>query len=442
MTRVALLDPVGDAGIGGYTHELAQALGRAGVDVDVYTSGRPFAQRLERSYALIPVFGGEALDRGMIASGREAARATRATAPPAAPADAHTLDAYFALLAQRTFPRRAARATRSVGTGPAVGTSDPADPPAGRNALAAHLRDTAYDVVWTQWPDLRPYADDLRESCAVAGIQVVHTVHNVLPHEPAAEDEQRHAAVYGASDALIVHSRQAAAALASAFPQTAARIVESKHGTYTLYPRIAGARERVRALLHVPPDTILALVFGGVRPYKNIEAVMGALRDPSCGRVILVIAGWEWGYPDAVAGDRLSHMRQLAHRLGVAERVRLLPGPFGIAQTAALFEASDVVAAAYRESSGSGVLCLGMTFQRHILCTRTGGMDEYFDDYAARTIIESADETAVAHGLAAAADAIRAGPCPPVPPALHWDSIVAALLQRVTERAPPAPRAA
>jgi glycosyltransferase involved in cell wall biosynthesis len=449
MRRVALLDPVGDAGIGGYTHELAQAITAAGVHVDVYTTADAFAARLPHRYAIVPAFGAIPLEAPALAELLRAAAAPRAAAAAAGtadPASPQVLDAYLDVLHRREAARVAAREAAREGA-TLVASPLPCPPTAGTgpasrlrasvasphtDALAEHLCAAGYDTVWTQWPDLQPYGDNLRRHCADAGMRVVHTVHNVLPHERTASDTVAHAQVYDSCDALIVHSRQAATSLASHFPATADRVIESRHGTYTLYPRIDGARARVRERLGIARDGTVVLLFGGVRPYKNVEAVLGTLADDGGSNVTVVVAGWEWGYDEVVSGDRLGRTRRLVQHLGVRDRVRLLPGPFGIAQTSALFEASDIVALPYLESFGSGVLCLGMTFQRHLLCTRTGGMAEYLDDYPAHTLLDGADGNAVRRGLRRAAAALSTpGADPTIPESLSWRAIVATLMPRL-----------
>ena len=50
---------------------------------------------------------------------------------------------------------------------------------------------------------------------------MIHTVHNVLPHERSAGDERTYRAVYGASDVLLVHSRAANLSALDPGPQPA-----------------------------------------------------------------------------------------------------------------------------------------------------------------------------------------------------------------------------
>ncbi|GJG89802.1 hypothetical protein tb265_49830 [Gemmatimonadetes bacterium T265] len=437
--RVALLDPVGDAGIGGYTHELAQALAGAGVDACVYSTPAAFARALPRAYPLVPAFGERPLDAPALARARAVTLGSAPAPPaPAGPPAPGSLDAYCAALRARGWGgprRRAAGAPRPAArhaTGPARLRA--ADAPAASphaTALVDHLCDAGFDAVWTQWPVLDPYPGDTRRACARRGVRVVHTVHNVLPHERAPDDADHHARAYADADVLVVHSRQAAAALEAAFPTARGRTVVARHGTYSIYPRVPGARAHLRAHLDLPPDATIVLFFGGVRPYKNLDAVTEALAAPGCDDLVLVVAGWEWGGDGGSPDDRLARTRRRVAAAGLDPRVRLLPGPFGVQQTAELFEAADIVALPYLESSGSGVLCLAMTFGRHVLCTATGGMAEYVADYPRATLLERGTPAAVGAGLRAAAVAVGAdrgdgAACPT--PHLAWPHIVRGLL--------------
>jgi glycosyltransferase involved in cell wall biosynthesis len=225
-----------------------------------------------------------------------------------------------------------------------------------------------------------------------------------------------------------VHSAQAARSLAELFPEAAPRLVESRHGTHTTYPRDPALRGPGRARLGLDGRPC-ALFFGGVRPYKNVDALLHALTTPACAGWTLVVAGWEWGFIDMVEGDPLGRTRRTVQRLGLQERVRLLPGTTGFTETAELFEAADAVVLPYVESSGSGVLPLAMSFGRHVLATDVGGMREYLDVYPRSTLLAGPEAGDVADGLVRAARALRAHPepCDP-PPELAWDAVARRML--------------
>jgi glycosyltransferase involved in cell wall biosynthesis len=417
IRTVALIDPVGDAGIGGYTHELAGGLAANGVRVDVYTRAQPFAERLPRRYRLVPVLGTSwrAHRRALSEADGESTPLHPALAP--AMDTRSSLDGYFDLLEyRRSNPPRtiASSATQPVarrapraevgGSGHAMSWPQRITQTATQTwmsvDLALHLRRRQYDVIWTQWPDLGPAGTVLRTLCKTSGVRLVHTVHNVLPHERFPGDTRLYGTAYRDADALVVHSDAAARALAAHFPLAREKTVCSRHGLYTIYPRVPAMRTWVRRRLALRDDQTALLVFGGVRPYKNLDATLDAMRDERCRDVVLIVAGWEWGYSDYVPGDRLGRTRAVVARLGLEHRVRLLPGPFGVRQTAELFEASDAVALPYLESFGSGVLCMAMTYRKHVLATPVGGMDEYFDGYARHTMLAGSTAADIADAIA------------------------------------------
>jgi glycosyltransferase involved in cell wall biosynthesis len=239
---------------------------------------------------------------------------------------------------------------------------------------------------------------------------------------------------------LVVHSRAAAVELLTLHPEVAGKVLVAPHGLYTVYPMRRESRRAVRTRLGVTDDEALVLCFGGIRPYKNIEGVLDALAADRSGKIVIVIAGRESGYPDLVPGDPLGRVRRLVSERRLERRVRLLPGPFDPTETAELFAATDVALLPYLHSSGSGLLLLCMTFGVHIAATAVGGMDEYLEGYPRATLLEGPSPAQVAAGLeAAVAEARR---YPPIPvgraPYLEWPAIAAYTLDAL-DRGPPDP---
>jgi glycosyltransferase involved in cell wall biosynthesis len=365
-----MIDADGGDGIGGYTYELAEGLAANGVAVDVYANSRAPVLELPRHHRIFPVLGG-ALSRAHAPQMLQE-RPTAQVAEPVAPRVVTTPT-------RRPFKD----ALRHLGL--------PIE-------LALHLRRTGHDLVWGQWPG-DDYGAPLYHWCRWLGLRVVHTVHNVLPHEERADDLRTYGRVYRAADAVIVHSQAARAEMAALFPETRHKMVLSRIGLYSMYPPIPGARENSRRQWSITADQPVLLLFGGIRPYKNPDALFAALTDPAFEHVRLIVAGREAGYPDGLDGDPLGRTRRKVHELGIAGHVRLLPGRLSIAETSALFDAVDVLALPYVKGYGSASLLLGMTFGKHILATRTGGMDEYLEPYPRHTLLEGSDVHSLVNGL-------------------------------------------
>ena len=409
-----MIEPLGDAGIGTYTHELAEALVANGVEADVYGPEFAWSRSLPRVHRLYPVLGSALFHQRAIlgSSGRDLAE------PPAPDATAGAVSPTNAPAILRTARGAARNAFLTL-------------------ELAVWLRRRGYDAVWTQWPEFGAALPNFWRTCRRLGLRLIHTVHNVLPHERRAGDERHFRRVYRASDVLLVHSRAASASLHGAYPEFSAKALVSPHGMYTIYPRKPQARASVRSELGVLSSTPVALFFGGVRPYKNVDVVLHALRGAPDLDLVLLVAGVESGYPDRLAGDKLARTRRLAAELGVEHRVRFLTGPFSFERTSEIFEAADAVILPYVESFGSGQLLLAMTFGKWIAATAVGGMDEYLGGYPRGIVAPELTPDSVSQTLRQLAGSIAGAGNAPLAwegGEFSWREIVAALLPKLEGR--------
>jgi glycosyltransferase involved in cell wall biosynthesis len=298
--------------------------------------------------------------------------------------------------------------------------------------LALHLKRARYDLVWVQWPG-DVYERAFYSWCKRLRMPVVHTVHNVLPHEERPDDVTQFRGLYQTADALVVHSHSARDELASRFPIASSKTIVSRIGLYTMFARTGHARGAMRRQLGVDDAQPLFLFFGGIRPYKNIDAVLTALAEPALRDACLVVAGREAGYPDRIPGDPLGRTRQRARELGLSERMRLLPGHLSLADTSALFHASDVLLLPYLKSYGSASLLLGMTFRKHIVATSTGGMEEYLKGYSRHTLLAGCDARSVADGLVQARSQLLTPPDddPRAMAELEWPRIATRVMEHL-----------
>jgi glycosyltransferase involved in cell wall biosynthesis len=163
---------------------------------------------------------------------------------------------------------------------------------------------------------------------------------------------------------------------------------------------------RVRQAFNVADSDILVLCCGAIRPYKNFESVIQALADSRCGRVVVLVAGTESHYSNSSSTDPLAQTRQLVAQFGIADRVRLVPHSLSMEEMSDFFEAADAIALPYLQSYGSGMLMLGMTFEKHILATPVGGAEEYLQGYQNCTLLKGTEPRHVADALADATQAL------------------------------------
>ena len=369
---VALINPMADYGIDAYTHELARGLAENGVRVDVFTAdvSRLTVGATHPNYRRFRVLGSR-LPRVLTDSTLRS---------ESAPAD---------------LPRREASATAySESHSPVPQWKTKARQYFLSGEFALFLRNSRYDVVWTQWPDLGAYAKFWAASRWLR-LRVVHTVHNILPHDRFSGDWTMCERAYDTARLLFVHSTPVRDELTALFPALASKIVAMPHGTYTLYPRQIGARARLRAALHIPPNAVVLLCCGAIKPYKNVEACIRALAGIDREDVILVIAGSEGGAP---SHDELARTRALVREVGMEDRVRLQPGFLNETAMAELFEAIDVLMIPYLKSYGSGLLMLGITFGKYIVATRSG-MEESASQYPGAVLLEGSSVDDVRRGI-------------------------------------------
>jgi len=395
-----------DRGLGTYTHELAEGLSAAGVAVTVYSGGRSDTMMLPRHHRQLPVLGTVLTkQRALIATARSGSLPSNLSEeiPPAHRPVPST-------------PPGMIRASRWYqGARGAVL----------RWELAWHLKERRYDAVWTQWPLMDGYGVNFWAVCQRLGLRLVHTVHDVTPHEPRPDYERITRAVYRRCDLLVLHSDEALEQLQERFPEAAGKAIVAPHGLYTSYPRRPAGRETVRRELNVSPSETLVLCFGAVRPFKNYESVVRAFASHRFDNAVLVVAGTEHGYPGLDANDSLGLTRRLVTELGTPPTIRLLPGPFDPVRTTDILESADITALPYLSGSGSGLLLLCMTFGKYVVASATGGMPEHLQDYPPHTLLSGTGSTEVAKGLATAISRIRSpsAPLPTRPTYLEWPSI-------------------
>ncbi|MGQ9898080.1 MAG: glycosyltransferase family 4 protein [Acidobacteriota bacterium] len=149
-------------------------------------------------------------------------------------------------------------------------------------------------------------------------------------------------------------------------PNPHLRVTVIPHGIYS-YPPPTASRQVMRQQLELPGDAPVLLAFGNVRDAKNLDLVIESLKH--CRRPYLVVAG----RVQSAAQRPLAFYRDLAVRLGVADRCRWIEQYVPETEAANLFAASDVILLTYSRAfrSASGVLSLATHYQ--VPCLASSG---------------------------------------------------------------------
>ena len=239
-----------------------------------------------------------------------------------------------------------------------------------------------------------------------AGVRIVWTAHNVLPHDTrfeAADTEIRRAIV---ARAALVHI------LAGSTPELAAPLyrIPPERTVHVPLPSFRGAyadyvdRDTARAALGVPADARLLALVGGLRPHKGLGLLLDALdlaaeREPN---LHLVVAG---SPARAAATDEF--LARAAANPRVTLHARMLPP-----EDMQLFlRAADVAVLPYTVTLNSAVLMMALAFDLPVVVPPLGGLAETIDAEVAVTFTPG-DAASLADAIIATrglnSDAVRA----------------------------------
>ena len=199
------------------------------------------------------------------------------------------------------------------------------------------------------------------------GGRIIWTVHNVLPHETSFPDLEASVCGAIAARASVVHVMCDATIEAAApwYEIPRERTVVIPHASYLgVYPNYLSPQE-ARARLGLEAQHTVLTVFGGIRRYKALPALLDAFEAISARLpdLRLVIAGKPMGY----AGIAALRSRREGNRAVVAHLDRVP------ARDVQLYlNAADALVLPHESVLNSGVVGLAHAFGRPVIAPRTG----------------------------------------------------------------------
>ena len=254
--------------------------------------------------------------------------------------------------------------------------------------LLGHLRRHRPDVIHFQWLPLpvidRRFLGPLRRIAPL-----VLTVHDTNPFNGNPTGRLQRVGAHAAFrdfDCLIVHTDQGRARLI-AHGEAAGRVALMPHG-----------------LLGQPPSApqpdpmtgeITFLLFGKIKPYKGTDLLIEAFaRMPAALREQAHVRVVGKPYMDDAP------LRQLAARLGVADRVRWDTRFVADGEVGEFFHPGVVAVFPYREIEASGVLSLAINHGRPLLAARLGSFVEVIEDGRQGLLVPPEDADALSAAMA------------------------------------------
>ena len=283
-----------------------------------------------------------------------------------------------------------------------------------------------YDIMHVHWPEadlntaptwLHAYYR-LRLRFAVMdrlrarGTKLIWTIHNLAAHEakhPRLERwfwRQLHRRLDGAI-ALSEGGRKKALGRFPALKKVPGFVV--RRGHYRgVYPNPPGVD--ARSELGLPKEAKVLLLFGEIRPYKDVPHLIDVFRRCSDPEMVLLIAG-------APKGRQLG--REVAARAAGDARIRIEAAHIPNEQLHLYFRSADLVVLPYREFLNSGVAWLALSFHRPILAANRGEIGELSELVGAEWV--RAFEELTEGELAAAAEWARSQARPAMTALDHLD---------------------
>jgi glycosyltransferase involved in cell wall biosynthesis len=197
------------------------------------------------------------------------------------------------------------------------------------------------------------------------GARLVHTVHNLLPHDTAHDRDGLHRRLYRICDRLICHTADTAMRLEREFDVSPERIDVIPHGPLFAEPPELTPRE-ARQRLGLDPDRPVFLWQGVLAPYKGIDLLLDAWAEvvrslPAHVRTpCLLIAG---------RGPE-EDTRAVRNRVGQLEApVKLHLKYIPATELPCYYQAADFLLYPYREITTSGALMTGLNYGKPIVAS-------------------------------------------------------------------------
>jgi len=153
------------------------------------------------------------------------------------------------------------------------------------------------------------------------------------------------------------------------------------------------SRKEARQRLGIPSDAEVLLFFGYVRRYKGLDVLIEALAIARQRRpqLRLLVAGEFY--------ENEQKYREQIATLGLEPYVTVVNQYIPNEAVGMYYRASDVVVLPYREATQSGILATAYTFQRPVIATAVGGLQELVIEGKTGFIVPPEDPAALAKAI-------------------------------------------
>lgn len=228
-----------------------------------------------------------------------------------------------------------------------------------------------FDVIHFQFFRFERVEAFLMVLMRVAGIRLIHTAHNVFPHEQRTGDRTIKTIIYRASSGIIVHSETVKKRLSRIFAFAGEKTAVIPHGNFEIdSPEHAISREEARKRLHLGDKEHLLLFFGYIRKYKGLDSLLPAFEIAfGQNRMLrLLIAG------QCQTGQMENQLKELIRAMSARSGIIFAPGFVTHEKMAEYFTAADWVMLPYRQIDHSGIIHLAYAYGRAVIVADIRGL--------------------------------------------------------------------
>ena len=229
------------------------------------------------------------------------------------------------------------------------------------------------DIIHIQWLPV-PFLDIiLFYIFKCMGINLIYTVHNILPHERKFYHIYLYKSVYKIFDELIIHTEGNKKEFISLFgDRFSKKLNVIPHGDFgKIYLKSSGDKKNKSN-----GDKLVFLFFGLIREYKGLDVLLQALNNIKNtidrNNVIFKIYGNPTTdfskYKDIIIKNNLKQYLDL--------RLEFIPER----EVADIFQSSDMLILPYKKIYQSGVALLGYTFNLPLIVSDIGGISEIVEE--------------------------------------------------------------
>ncbi len=213
--------------------------------------------------------------------------------------------------------------------------------------------------------------------------KVVSIVDNIIPHEHRPGDKLFAKYWVNSVDGFVAMSKNVLNDLATFTNKPA---LFCPHPIYDNYGK-AFTKEEAKQLLKLDADTHYLLFFGFIRDYKGLDLLLKALASTRLSKlaVKLLVAGEYYSDPKPYL-DLIDHLK-------LHERVVLCTEFIPESQVSQYFCASDIVVQPYKSATQSGVTQIAYHFDKPMIITRVGGLEEFVKHNEVGYVVEPDPES-------------------------------------------------